>query len=167
MIELFQPVRKVLTEENFSKEANDTEEQDTENPYGEEVVVVELPVPGLSKSSSTETRRVTGTCAICLSSYEIGSDVVWSSNESCEHHFHVECIEEWLMKRQDGSLCPCCRGEFIVDPCDGDEGEAARSLVRTWWGRSVLVSPSHEEDEEEETVSQEDANTTRTLDRSS
>ncbi|CAB9512137.1 NADPH Oxidase [Seminavis robusta] len=105
------------------------------NPYEEEETPqVRLPVPGLPMGSSCfldasgpqrqtqdderEMRLTPGSCTICLSNYKVGSDVVWSSNESCDHHFHSSCMEKWLIKQRDGPLCPICRRDFIVDPLD-------------------------------------------------
>merc|ERR1712125_191159 len=65
-----------------------------------------------------QTRLAPGLCTICLSNFEIGSDVVWSSNPTCEHVFHEKCIEQWMMKQREGPLCPICRRDFIVDPFD-------------------------------------------------
>lgn len=70
-----------------------------------------------------ELRRVPNECSICLCEYKLGSDVVWSSNPKCDHVFHTSCIEQWLMKQRDGSLCPCCRRDFVVDPFDFGSGE--------------------------------------------
>lgn len=51
-------------------------------------------------------------CAICLGDYEVGDEVVWSSNEECPHAFHKDCILDWLIKMQPETPCPCCRQEF-------------------------------------------------------
>lgn len=106
-------------------ETGNTNAVDITNPYGEEEArLVQIPVPGLY-TEKTETRLVPGTCTICLCDYEPGSDVVWSSSNLCEHVFHAECIEAWLMKQREGPLCPCCRRDFIIDPydCDAEEGD--------------------------------------------
>ena len=85
---------------------NITLETFDDNP--EETSKLKLPV----MSSTTKCRKVPNNCAICLSSYEIGDKVVWSSNETCHHAFHEDCILEWLIKMQEGTPCPCCRQEF-------------------------------------------------------
>jgi Anaphase-promoting complex subunit 11 RING-H2 finger len=54
---------------------------------------------------------------------QVGSEIVWSSNEACDHHFHSHCIEKWLMKQREGPLCPICRRDFVVDPLDFLEEE--------------------------------------------
>ena len=98
----------------------------TENPYGEdEAAMIRIPVAGLHLTmEQRETRVLPGLCTICLCPYEVGSDVVWSSNSACEHVFHEECIERWLMKQREGPLCPCCRRDFVVDPYDLEDGGA-------------------------------------------
>ena len=88
--------------------------------YGEQTVV-EIPQAGLSLEQSKKRRCVSNMCAICLSSYEVGDEIVWASNPSCDHAFHKECIERWLIKQRGNPLCPCCRRDFVLDPLDMDE----------------------------------------------
>ena len=75
-------------------------------------------------------RQVPNECSICLCEYSVGSDIVWSSNPQCDHVFHEDCIELWLMKQREGPLCPCCRRDFVIDPFDDMEvvGEISVSL---------------------------------------
>ena len=94
------------------------------DPYAEESDFVEI--PGRNGSG---TRLVPCLCVICLQQYEIGEEIVWSSNPDCEHVFHESCIERWLIKQRGGPLCPNCRRDFIIDPYD-------------------LESPSHDDEEE-------------------
>jgi len=70
-----------------------------------------------------ELREVPNECSICLCEYEIKSDIVWSSNPQCDHVFHTQCIEQWLMKQRGGPLCPCCRRDFVIDPFDFGSGD--------------------------------------------
>ncbi len=73
-----------------------------------------LPLPGstLTGSSTSITRCVEGTCAVCLSHYQVGDSVIWSSNLKCTHVFHDDCILSWLLRRR--KQCPCCRQCFLV-----------------------------------------------------
>lgn len=45
-------------------------------------------------------------CAICLSDYAKGDDLV-RVVPACRHFFHAECGDGWLQARQ---TCPLCRG---------------------------------------------------------
>jgi hypothetical protein len=108
------------------------EEEESHNPYGDDDIMVRLPAPGLRYLTATEEheqRLVSGLCTICLSTYKVGSNVVWSSNAECDHVFHHECIEQWLMKQREGPLCPCCRRDFIVDPFDIEEGTGEQTTT--------------------------------------
>jgi hypothetical protein len=107
-----------------------------ENTFDEDNTYIEVPAPGLPQQllmtapiTTTATllrppqklRLAQNICTICLCNYEVGSDIVWSSNELCDHVFHEQCIEQWLMKQREGPLCPCCRRDFILDPYDLEE----------------------------------------------
>jgi hypothetical protein len=56
--------------------------------------------------------KLSEVCSICLGSYQVGDIVVQSSNESCQHIFHRDCLLAFLMTRQS-PLCPCCRQTYI------------------------------------------------------
>lgn len=75
------------------------------------------------QQDDVELRRVPVECSICLCEYEVGSDIVWSSNSQCDHVFHTKCIEQWLMKQREGPFCPCCRRDFVIDPFDNGSGD--------------------------------------------
>src|SRR5207248_9774127 len=42
-------------------------------------------------------------CSICLESYEDGDEL---RNLWCSHHFHKDCVDEWLKLNKK---CPMCR----------------------------------------------------------
>ena len=92
----------------------------------EETTFIRIPKPGLNilpsvDEGSDQLRLVESLCSICLCNYEVGSDIVWSSNSACDHVFHESCIEQWIMKQREGPLCPCCRRDFVIDPYDFEE----------------------------------------------
>jgi hypothetical protein len=64
-------------------------------------------------------------CAICLAIYRTGDEISESANSRCNHQFHRQCIEQWLLQHDN---CPCCRKIYLVD-VDGEESEARRSIV--------------------------------------
>jgi hypothetical protein len=139
ILALFRPVQTTLSTDHFkesprveainpehgssvaSVDSEDEENQSLqdENYYGEETKFVEVPEQGLR--ATLNMRLVPNLCAICLSDYEVGEVIVWSSNRSCEHAFHADCMESWLMKQRGAPLCPCCRQDFVVDPLDENE----------------------------------------------
>lgn len=51
------------------------------------------------------------TCPICLNEFSEGDIICWSHNPSCNHTFHMDCIEHWLLKHD---RCPCCRNDYLT-----------------------------------------------------
>ncbi len=103
---------------------NDRNDKNKNNDYNEDTFII-IPKSGIpynpnpqstsSTSSSSENskiRQITGTCAICLSTYDKGDTVVWSSYIECPHVYHLHCIQTWISKTYTTS-CPCCRRNFI------------------------------------------------------
>ena len=55
-------------------------------------------------------------CSICHSQYEEG-DILRSIN-SCNHVFHLSCIEEWL---HNHTTCPVCRRDITTEDTNTEE----------------------------------------------
>jgi hypothetical protein len=145
--------------ENTGKENDETDIQ-LRDASGKSIdldnLFVEIPAPGLSVTpNSKKLRLVPNLCTICLCNYEIGTDIVWSSNSVCDHAFHFECIEQWLMNQRDGPLCPCCRRDFIIDPYDLDEDNEEK-IERELEERPIHIASS--EDVELQTTEEDRAN---------
>jgi hypothetical protein len=83
-----------------------------------------LPVAGSSlKDKVLLSRTVDEGCTICLNPYELRESVSWSSNVSCVHTFHEQCITEWLSRKRNKSFaCPCCRQNFVSLPREAKLG---------------------------------------------
>jgi len=72
---------------------------------------ISIPKPGESNLSESK-HETNDTCAICLSNYVQGQQVVWSSNQECVHVFHHGCVVQWIKKRASAD-CVCCRRAFV------------------------------------------------------
>lgn len=78
-------------------------------------------------------------CPICLDDYDIGDEICSSPNHECPHVFHVECMSEWLMKRNE---CPLCRADYLkISTTDEEEGDVER--VETAIGTSVNLASAN------------------------
>ncbi|GAB2232489.1 hypothetical protein Droror1_Dr00011526 [Drosera rotundifolia] len=71
------------------------------------------PNKGLTVAELEKLPRVKGKelmmgtdCAVCLD--EIGDEEVARMVPGCNHGFHVECADTWLMKQR---VCPVCRAK--------------------------------------------------------
>ncbi len=68
---------------------------------------------GMFKDEEEEAR-----CAICLSDYEVG-DMIRRLPCDGHHHFHQECVDDWLKLN---ASCPNCR--FRISGSDDDQEES-------------------------------------------
>jgi len=101
-------VKLVLKEEHFAKDLQSQSKSVVNDTlHGGGVMVL----PGGRHS-------VSNLCAICISQFQVGETLVWSSNPSCEHVFHATCMHLWCQKH---SLCPCCRQEFLIAVSEGSD----------------------------------------------
>lgn len=126
---------------------------------GDSETTITIPVAGeCHQAADGNDREVPNGCAICLSSFEVEDRVTWSSNKSCNHVFHHECILDWFcasgrralkrQRRQEARtghinfpddpvkritscpmVCPCCRQEFVSPP-QGDDTNSNAYLVK-------------------------------------
>ena len=88
---------------------------------------------------ATEEEDDGPTCTICFNCYEPGDEICWSNNPQCNHVFHKDCIEEWLLRHDE---CPCCRLNYMMSP------------------KEVKVSNDNDNEEEEEEEEEVEGNPT-------
>lgn len=150
---------------------------------------ISVPFPGEQCQGSPEdaqksTRKAPNSCAICISSFEQGDRVTWSSNKECTHVFHESCIIDWLnssgrrhlrrrrrQNQHEGVLnyandplrkitrfpmpCPCCRQAFVFCS-EAIDDSSAEERVSTQPVDSPNPSvPPTEEDHQEQSGSTE------------
>ena len=95
-------VDEELGKTNFSID-DDDDNDDTEI----DSISIQLP-----SDKPNGSRLVPGACAICLSTYQVGDQISWSTSKDCQHAFHKDCIIPWLAKKTEETKCPCCRQSF-------------------------------------------------------
>ncbi|XP_060200716.1 uncharacterized protein LOC132628983 [Lycium barbarum] len=72
-------------------------------------------------------------CAICLSEFKHGEKV--RKLETCQHTFHENCLEKWLMQKDIKATCPLCRSVIISEEIEeykklDDEGKRDHSFEK-------------------------------------
>ncbi|KAL3943243.1 MAG: hypothetical protein SGBAC_002688 [Bacillariaceae sp.] len=95
-------------------------------------------------------------CAICVASYEEGDEICWSNNHKCQHCFHKECIQEWLLLHEE---CPFCRLPFLPekekekekenDSDNAAEEEGAGSDTDTSHGTESIPDSGSDDDDDD------------------
>mmetsp|Transcript_13491 Transcript_13491/g.19743 ORF Transcript_13491/g.19743 Transcript_13491/m.19743 type:complete len:308 (-) Transcript_13491:590-1513(-) len=108
--------KKVLKESDFVAFNDDYGKEESIEKRG----LVMLPTPGRRYGQKHAHRQCSRLCAVCLTQYESGDTIVWSSNSECQHVFHEKCIISWSMRKRN-QLCPCCRQHFIDPKLDTSE----------------------------------------------
>lgn len=62
-------------------------------------------------SVAPNNNTVAKKCQICLIKFRVGDQIGWSPNPNCIHTFHMECLEAWLMEKDQ---CPLCRHPYLA-----------------------------------------------------
>jgi hypothetical protein len=51
-------------------------------------------------------------CPICLDAFDRDDVITWSKELRCQHVYHANCLNPWLMENDD---CPICRTSLILE----------------------------------------------------
>lgn len=87
----------------------------------------------LSNPFQAEMHFDSGTCAICIDTFESEDPV---RGLICGHVFHQECLDPWLTKRK--ACCPMCKRDYYMknsvsgeneDATNGDDGADNNSVM--------------------------------------
>ncbi|GJN23898.1 hypothetical protein PR202_gb11590 [Eleusine coracana subsp. coracana] len=83
---------------------------DAESALGTATLVTYEQAVAWKKKGNASERKEEDCCAICLSEYNRGDELV----PTCGHFFHAECgVDKWLRDRR---TCPLCRGGLCPLP---------------------------------------------------
>lgn len=65
-----------------------------------------------ASTTASTTKHISSVepCAICLNDYQQDEILCWSQSTKCQHFFHRDCMEEWLLSHHE---CPCCRNNYL------------------------------------------------------
>lgn len=84
----------------------------------------------------TKVKAEDALCAICLSPYEKNNKIRFLP---CKHHFHSECIDQWLLKNKS---CPFCKR--LIDQLDNPSAPAPDQIIDEELGL-VELEPSEDQ----------------------
>jgi hypothetical protein len=82
-----------MSEDEYTSSEEDEEEE--EDDYKIPMICLNKPLP-----------TVNGDCTICMEEGKVITTL-------CNHHFHENCLEQWLRKSR---TCPMCRKSYPLFP---------------------------------------------------
>ena len=94
-------------------------DSETQRPLGAERTQ-QLPTQRYSKVESVDGPAQEA-CAICVDDFQEGDNM---RVLPCNHHFHLKCIDEWLINHSD--LCPLCKKQLPRGDEEGRGGAGRR-----------------------------------------
>jgi cell division septation protein DedD len=98
-----------LSEEDEEEEEDLVDLEGQENHFSESTHHFLVPPPGITwrqfqndeevkeDRESAAARAVSSHCSICLCDMEVGDQITWSANISCNHVYHYDCIYNWFV----------------------------------------------------------------------
>ncbi|KAL9673285.1 hypothetical protein QQ045_029541 [Rhodiola kirilowii] len=86
-------------------------------------------LPVLNYTTGFGKHPIVVDCPVCLTEFEEGECV--KMLPSCQHLFHPECIDTWLLSR---ASCPICRASRLFAAAARQEEQAAAVEMAAWGG---------------------------------
>ncbi|KAL2501744.1 RING-H2 finger protein ATL79 [Forsythia ovata] len=83
----------------------------SQQPPGNGAVTADEEIPAVIYSAVMKLAGAEAECAICLSEFSDGEKI--RVLEKCNHGFHVQCIQKWLVSQPS---CPTCRTNCSSKP---------------------------------------------------
>jgi len=71
---------------------------------------IELGALNIDELETGEGESPRSVCCLCIEEIKVGE--YYKVMPRCDHIFHADCIDTWLLIR---ASCPLCRGEILVD----------------------------------------------------
>ncbi|CAO3695227.1 unnamed protein product [Umbelopsis ramanniana] len=103
---------------NYPEPAHVVEESPLANPNLADTISEAPSDPAVKVEKSFDTRSIASSsidlCPICLDQYEDGSSKIRVL--PCSHYFHQECIDNWLLRENTTTNCPCCNFDLSTIP---------------------------------------------------
>ncbi|CAO3695230.1 unnamed protein product [Umbelopsis ramanniana] len=123
---------------NYPEPAHVVEESPLANPNLADTISEAPSDPAVKVEKSFDTRSIASSsidlCPICLDQYEDGSSKIrvlpWqvstciplaaqhvnNPDTLSSHYFHQECIDNWLLRENTTTNCPCCNFDLSTIP---------------------------------------------------
>ena len=137
---------------NASDETNNILQEETSQSNAEAIEEETDIVQESNGGASTDSDDDTYDCTICLSEVVDGEEV---GVLTCSHIFHVDCLKEWMLRR---NACPLCQTEIctlrpVENATSNDSGQDSsfdepesssniESNISTQYGRPYLIFSS-------------------------
>jgi E3 ubiquitin-protein ligase RNF13 len=86
------------------------------------------------------------TCPICLNEYEEGVKI---RILPCEHAYHIECIDKWLLR--NNRCCPVCKRRVLPGDPESESSDADSDSGHRPTSTQMVVQEQHEPNDDDET----------------
>lgn len=105
----------------------------------------------LSLEKQTGSPRSGVHCAICRNGYQVNEELCWSRDPLCNHVFHRQCLDRWILEADDHNHCPlcCCEEDDITIASDHGQQLKGNSIGSSLEVVDILDEEQNENAEEQ------------------